>query len=530
MTLLQVRNLSIQFHGSDTPTVHQLSFDIEKGKTTALVGESGSGKSITALSLLRLNPALWYPEGEILFEEKNLLQAPEKALQRLRGNRIGMIFQEPMTALNPLHNINKQLREALTLHQPRLSRKEQASRIMTALEEVGLSHLQKRLHHYPHQLSGGERQRLMIAMAVINRPALLIADEPTTALDVTTQSKIMDLLQELQLKYEMSLLLITHDLHIVRDIASQVVVMQKGRAVEMATTQQLFKTPRHPYTQTLLASRHAAFAESITTEDRPDTLSCSRLTVSYKAASGFQLRRPPQKQIIPETNLTVKAGETLGIVGESGSGKTTLGLALARLIPSEGDIIFQRQAINGFSTTAMRPLRHHLQFVFQDPFSSLNPRMTIGQIIMEGLEIHHPIITAEEKKRQVETILRQVELEADVAPRYPHEFSGGQRQRINIARAMILNPACVIFDEPTSALDITLQTQIIHLLKQFQAERRMSYIFISHDIHVIQSISHHLMVLKNGKVVEYGRTKEVLSTPQHAYTQTLIQASGICDE
>ena len=336
MTLLHVDNLSIQFAGSPGPTVRNLSFEIEKGKTTALVGESGSGKSITALSILKLNPALIYPEGGIWFEEKNLIQANEKNLRHIRGNAISMIFQEPMTALNPLHTLGKQLREIIILHQPHLSHAEIQTRILTSLEEVGLPHLATRLHHYPHQLSGGERQRIMIAMAIANRPALLIADEPTTALDVTTQTKIMDLLKELQAKYSMAILLISHDLHIVRDIADKVVVMQQGRAVEIAPTEILFEKPEHPYTQKLLASQHASFPDSSPSSDAPIVISCAKLSISYRRSDGFSLRRQSPIEIAKDISFSVKSGETLGIVGESGSGKTTIGLALARLIASEG--------------------------------------------------------------------------------------------------------------------------------------------------------------------------------------------------
>jgi microcin C transport system ATP-binding protein len=526
MTLLTLENLSVQFRGAPTPTVRNLSLGVAKGKTTAIVGESGSGKSITALSILGLNSATTCPEGRIMFDGQDLTRAKESELRRIRGNAISMIFQEPMTALNPLHTIGKQLREILVLHQPTISKSEIASRITTLLEEVGLDYVNNRLNDYPHQLSGGERQRIMIAMAIANQPALLIADEPTTALDVTTQAKIIALLTELQQKYGMSLLIITHDLHLVKHIADRVVVMKEGTAVEQGDAKTLFTTPAHPYTQALLAATHASTPAPYDASAE-EILSCHELSVSYAKAQGFSFRRLPPKIAVKPLSLTIRAGETLGIVGESGSGKTTLGLALARLISSEGRIVFQGQSLETLSGRDLRPIRSRLQFVFQDPFSSLNPRMNIGQIIAEGLNLHAPDLIRAEKDSRVSDILEKVGLEASMANRYPHEFSGGQRQRINIARAMILRPACVIFDEPTSALDITLQTQIIGLLKSFQTKQRLSYLFISHDIHAIQSISHHIIVLKDGDVVENGAAADVLTNPQHPYTQSLIHASGL---
>ncbi len=524
MTLLAIDNLSIRFHGTEAPTVKGISFTVEAGKTTAIVGESGSGKSITAQAILSLNPATTCPEGRILFQDRNLLEISEAGLCRVRGQDITMIFQEPMTALNPLHTVRKQLTEILTIHHPERGKEEVEKRIHELLDEVGLSYLSERLSHYPHQLSGGERQRVMIAMAIANHPALLIADEPTTALDVSTQSTIIALLQQLQQKHNMALLLITHDLHLVEHIADQVVVMQSGEVREQGSAERIFFQPEHGYTKALLAAQHATDPAPIT-QKAQELVSCRDLSVTYQRSQGLWAKQKEVTTALKPLTLSLTTGQTLGIVGESGSGKTTLGLALARLIASKGDILFEGRNISNQTGRQLLALRQRLQFVFQDPFSSLNPRMNIASIIGEGLNVHYPELTPQQRQQKIHTIMTRVGLEPDMAERYPHEFSGGQRQRISIARAMILEPACVIFDEPTSALDITLQTQIIALLKEFQQRQHISYVFISHDIQAIQSISHQVLVLKQGEVVERGRTQQIMEHPEHPYTQTLIAAS-----
>lgn len=528
MKLLDIQNLYVQFTSSDAATVHNLSFTIKQGETTALVGESGSGKSITALSILGLNPATHCPSGEILFEGEDILRMDDTSRRGLRGNAISFVFQEPMTALNPLHMIGKQLAEIITLHQP--DKKAHIGDISRSLlEEVGLEHLVNRLHHYPHQLSGGERQRVMIAMAIANRPALLIADEPTTALDVTTQTKIIELLKRLQKKHNMAILLITHDLHLVKHIAHNIVIMKDGRAVEQGAVANIFKAPEHHYTQSLMQATHT-HPPLAGNKNSETILTAEDLSVYYKLSQGFSLRKAKQTIALHPLSLSLRMGETLGVVGESGSGKTSLGLALARLLPSEGTIIFQGNNISKLQHKALRPVRQKLQFVFQDPFSSLNPRMTIGQIIAEGLLIHQPHMSQDEKLKHVHQIIEQVGLTKDMVNRYPHEFSGGQRQRINIARAMILKPACIIFDEPTSALDIALQIQIITLLKEFQQTLNISYVFISHDIASIRSISHQIMVMKEGRVIEVGDSDAVLNKPKQAYTRALINAANYNNE
>jgi microcin C transport system ATP-binding protein len=521
MSVLRVENLSIQFHGKANPTVQDISFTLERGKTTAIVGESGSGKSLTALSLLGLNHTAFHPTGDIFYEEQSLLTQPQ--WQKIRGKHITMVFQEPMTALNPLHSLRKQLRETIMLHQPTFTKEQCNARIEELCHEVELGYLKERLHNYPHQLSGGERQRMMIAMAIANNPDILIADEPTTALDVSTQAKIMELLRHLQQKYNMAILLITHDLHLVKEYASHVIVMQQGRIMEAAPTQQIFSAPHHPYTQELLAAIHTGEPAPLPAH-APLLLACDKLEVYYHKQQGFFSKKQASQALAP-TNFTLKQGETLGVVGESGSGKTSLGLALARLIPSQGNIVFQGRELHRFTAKELRHARSKLQFVFQDPFSSLNPRMNIEQIVTEGLHVHCPDLTAQQRSDRLEKTLLSVGLDMSMRDRHPHEFSGGQRQRINIARAMILRPACIIFDEPTSALDITLQTQIIHLLKNLQRDHHTSYIFISHDIRSIRNISHQLLVLQQGKVVEYGLANDVLQHPQHPYTQMLIQAA-----
>lgn len=525
MSLLRVTDLAVQFKDSDSPTVSGLSFEVDKGETTAIVGESGSGKSISALSILGLNHATYCPEGKIVFDNQNLLTLSEPLRQKLRGSAIGVIFQEPMTALNPLHSIEKQLSEPYRIHQPTLADVIVRDKMLALLDEVGLSYLKDRLNAYPHQLSGGERQRVMIAMAIANRPSLLIADEPTTALDVSLQSTIISLLRDLQHKHQMALLLITHDLHLVRGIADQVVVMQGGQAVESSEAIALFSDPQHPYTKKLLAAAHGSSPLPRSKNQQP-VISCDQLSVSYAKPRLFVSPQDTVEPVLNKMNLTVRKGETLGVVGESGSGKTTLGLALARLIGSQGRVIFQGTEISSLKAKQLRSIRAKLQFVFQDPFSSLNPRMNIDQIIGEGLHIHRELLAGRSIADCVIEVLESVGLDPQMKDRYPHEFSGGQRQRINIARAMVLKPDCVIFDEPTSALDMTLQIQIIDLLKSFQRDHGVAYVFISHDMHSIRSISHDIMVLKSGKIIEYSDADHIVNNPSDPYTRMLIEASN----
>jgi microcin C transport system ATP-binding protein len=523
MSLLDVKNLHVAFTGNEA-VVKGVSFHVEKGEMLALVGESGSGKSVTALSLMQLHDRqrVSYPAGSIQFNGREVLGLPEKELRELRGDDMAMIFQEPMSALNPLHTIGKQIAEMIRFHQP-LHEPEIRSRVQELLGLVGLDKLRGRLSAYPHELSGGERQRVMIAMALANNPHLLIADEPTTALDVTLQAQIIALLKELQKRLGLGILLITHDLTLVRHAADRVAIMRHGEIVEQGVTAQVFAKPTHSYTQHLLASEPSGQAVPLPAQTG-DTLVGHQVSVRYESKRGFF--QPAKVNIaLQPTDLKVHKGETVGIVGESGSGKTTLGLALLRLIRSSGSIAYQGTDISALSTRELRPLRRKLQFVFQDPFGSLNPRMNIGEIIAEGLSVHEPQLSHKQRKSRVIDILREVGLEPEMRNRYPHEFSGGQRQRINIARAMILGPELVVLDEPTSALDLSLQAQIIALLKEFQQRRQTSYLFISHDLRVIRAIAHRIIVMRQGKIVEEGTTDAIFSQPKHPYTRDLIRAA-----
>lgn len=523
MSLLDVTNLQVAFTGNE-PVVKGVSFHVEKGEMLALVGESGSGKSVTALSLMQLHDRqrVSYPAGSIQFNNRELLGLPERELRQLRGDDMAMIFQEPMSALNPLHTIGKQIAEMIRFHQP-LREPEIRVRVQELLGLVGLDKLRGRLSAYPHELSGGERQRVMIAMALANNPHLLIADEPTTALDVTLQAQIIALLKDLQKRLGLGILLITHDLTLVRHAADRVAIMRHGEIVEQGITAEVFAAPSHPYTRHLLASEPSGQAVPLPAQVG-DTLIGRQVSVRYESKRGFF--QPPIVNIaLHPTDLEVHKGETVGIVGESGSGKTTLGLALLRLIRSTGSIAYQGMDISALSTRELRPLRRKLQFVFQDPFGSLNPRMNIGEIIAEGLSVHEAQLSHKERKMRVIDILREVGLEPEMRNRYPHEFSGGQRQRINIARAMILEPELVVLDEPTSALDLSLQAQIIALLKEFQQRRQTSYLFISHDLRVIRAIAHRIIVMRQGMIVEEGPTEAIFSHPKHPYTQDLIRAA-----
>jgi microcin C transport system ATP-binding protein len=525
--LLSVRDLSVAFtqNGKTSLAVDRISFDIEQGETVALVGESGSGKSVTALSVLKLlaYPAASHPSGQILFGGKDLLSATEDELRGVRGNDVTMIFQEPMTSLNPLHVIEDQIGEVLKLHQG-MSSKAARARTLELLAQVGIRDAEKRLAAYPHQLSGGQRQRVMIAMALANQPRLLIADEPTTALDVTVQAQILELLADLKAKGGMSLLFITHDLGIVRKIADRVCVMTKGKIVETGRTADIFARPQHEYTRHLLAAEPKG-APPLSDPSSPIVMQGSDVKVWFPIKQGFLRRTVDYVKAVDGIDVTIRAGQTLGIVGESGSGKTTLGLALSRMISSEGVIRFGDKDINKFSFKDMRPLRREMQIVFQDPFGSLSPRMSVADIIAEGLLVHEPKFTAEKRDARVVEALNEVNLDPELRFRYPHEFSGGQRQRIAIARAMVLKPRFVMLDEPTSALDMSVQAQVVDLLRALQAKHQLAYLFISHDLKVVKALANDLVVMRNGKIVEYGPSAEIFRAPKTDYTKALMAAA-----
>ncbi|TIL36925.1 MAG: ABC transporter ATP-binding protein [Mesorhizobium sp.] len=525
--LLSVRDLSVAFaqEGRQSMAVDHISFDIAKGETVALVGESGSGKSVSALSVLKLlpYPAASHPSGKILFQGADLLAADEKALRRVRGNKITMIFQEPMTSLNPLHTIEQQIVEVLTLHQG-LGDRQAKARTLELLNEVGIREPEKRLDAYPHQLSGGQRQRVMIAMALANEPELLIADEPTTALDVTVQAQILELLAELKSRKGMSMLFITHDLGIVRKIADRVCVMTKGKIVETGPTKEIFANPQHSYTRHLLAAEPKGKPPAANAAARP-VMTGQDIKVWFPIKKGFFRHTVDNVKAVDGIDVTVRAGQTLGVVGESGSGKTTLGLALARMISSTGTIQFNGRDINELSFNAMRPLRRELQIVFQDPFGSLSPRMSVSEIIEEGLKIHEPKLSPDERDKRIVDVLGEVGLDSATRNRYPHEFSGGQRQRIAIARAMVLNPRFVMLDEPTSALDMSVQAQVVDLLRSLQAKHDLAYLFISHDLKVIRALANDVIVMRNGRIVEAGASEQIFERPQTDYTKALISAA-----
>ncbi|RWE58259.1 ABC transporter ATP-binding protein [Mesorhizobium sp.] len=525
--LLSVRDLSVAFaqEGRQSMAVDHISFDIAKGETVALVGESGSGKSVSALSVLKLlpYPAASHPSGKILFQGADLLATDEKALRRVRGNKITMIFQEPMTSLNPLHTIEQQIIEVLALHQG-LGDRQAKARTLELLNEVGIREPEKRLDAYPHQLSGGQRQRVMIAMALANEPELLIADEPTTALDVTVQAQILELLAELKSRKGMSMLFITHDLGIVRKIADRVCVMTKGKIVETGPTKDIFANPQHTYTRHLLAAEPKGKPPAANAAAKP-VMTGQDIKVWFPIKKGFFRRTFDNVKAVDGIDVTVRAGQTLGVVGESGSGKTTLGLALARMISSAGTIKFNGRDINELSFNAMRPLRRELQIVFQDPFGSLSPRMSVSEIIEEGLKIHEPKLSHDERDKRIVDVLGEVGLDPATRNRYPHEFSGGQRQRIAIARAMVLNPRFVMLDEPTSALDMSVQAQVVDLLRSLQAKHDLAYLFISHDLKVIRALANDVIVMRNGRIVEAGPSEQIFERPQTDYTKALISAA-----
>ena len=525
--LLEVRDLSIAFHqgGRTSLAVDRVSFSLERGRTLALVGESGSGKSVTALSIVKLLGATSasYPSGQVLYKGQDLLQANEEALRKVRGAEITMVFQEPMTSLNPLHPIARQIGEILELHGMG-GASERRTRTIELLEEVGIPDPANRLDAYPHQLSGGQRQRVMIAMALANRPDLFIADEPTTALDVTVQAQILRLLKDLQAKRGMAMLFITHDLGIVRKIADDVCVMQRGKIVEAGPTEEVFRAPQHPYTQALLAAEPKG-KPPVADPTAAPVLTGDNIRVWFPIKRGFFRRTIGHVKAVDGISLTVRAGQTVGVVGESGSGKTTLGLALLRLIRSEGPIAYLGQRIDGFDARQMRPLRRDMQVVFQDPYGSLSPRMSVAEIVEEGLAIQSPQLHWRERREIVAKALFDTGLDPAAMDRYPHEFSGGQRQRIAIARAMALEPRFVVLDEPTSALDMSVQAQIVDLLRDLQKRRNLAYMFISHDLKVVRALATDLIVMRHGKVVESGPAAEIFAAPASDYTRALFAAA-----
>ncbi|BCS44239.1 MULTISPECIES: ABC transporter ATP-binding protein [Pseudomonas] len=518
--LIEIRDLSVAFSGQKV--VSNLSLDVRRGECLALVGESGSGKSVTAHSILQLLPHNGtLTTGSITYRGQQLVGADQRTLRELRGNRIAMIFQEPMTSLNPLHSVARQIGETLLLHRG-ISGREAQKRIVELLEMVGIQQPEKRLKAYPHELSGGQRQRVMIAMALACEPELLVADEPTTALDVTVQRKILLLLKELQQRLDMSLLLISHDLNLVHSVAQRVCVMRAGEIVEQSDCKSLFKSPQHPYSRLLLDAEPAG--EPLPRDTRETVLQVDNLKVWFSLTGGILRRHKEYLKAVDDISLSIERGKTLGIVGESGSGKSTLGQAILRLLESRGGIRFRGQALDGLSQKKMRPWRKEMQVVFQDPYGSLSPRMSVAQIISEGLEVHSQFAPA---KCDAEVIraLEEVGIDLQSRHRYPHEFSGGQRQRIAIARALVLKPALILLDEPTSALDRTVQKQIVALLRELQEKHGLTYLFISHDLAVVKALAHDVIVVKDGKVVERGASHDVFESPQHPYTQELLAAA-----
>jgi microcin C transport system ATP-binding protein len=526
-TLLSVEDLSVAFHqeGRTIPAVERISFEIREGETVALVGESGSGKSVSAMSVLKLlpYPAASHPSGRIVFDGKDLLSANEKELRRVRGNDITMIFQEPMTSLNPLHSIEKQIAEILALHQG-VRDSDARPVVVDLLRQVGIRDPEKRLDAFPHQLSGGQRQRVMIAMALANRPKLLIADEPTTALDVTVQAQILELLKTLKDRHGMAMLFITHDLGIVRKFADRVCVMTKGKIVETGPTAEIFANPQHAYTQHLLAAEPKGTAPE-TNDAAPIVLEGEDVKVWFPIKKGFLRRTVDHVKAVDGIDLKLRAGQTLGVVGESGSGKTTLGLALTRLISSQGRIAFVGKDIGAYSFKQMKPLRNRMQVVFQDPYGSLSPRMSIAEIVAEGLAIHEPKLSPEDRDSRVAEALQEVGLDPATRWRYPHEFSGGQRQRVAIARAMVLKPRFVMLDEPTSALDMSVQAQVVDLLRDLQRQHDLAYLFISHDLKVVRALANEVIVMRLGKVVERGQSQQIFDAPREDYTRALMAAA-----
>ena len=520
--VLAVENLQVAFRGA--PVVHGVSFDVRPGETVALVGESGSGKSVTALSCLRLlTVGGSNPSGRVRLDGVEVLSAKEGELRRLRGGVAGMVFQEPMTSLNPLHSIGRQVAEAITLHRP-LRGAALQEEVRRLLRRAGLAALESRLDAFPHQLSGGQRQRVMIAVALANDPKLLIADEPTTALDVTVQAQILDLLDQLKRESGMAMLLITHDLGIVRRHADRVVVMQNGVAVEQGETASVIADPRHPYTRMLLNAQPHGGPAPVAARARM-VLDARDIRVRFPVRRGLMRRVVSEVRAVDGVSLAIRRGETLGVVGESGSGKTTLGLTVLQLERGEGSVRLEGERIDGLGRRALQPLRRSMQVVFQDPFGSLSPRMTVADIVAEGLAVHEPALSRAEREARVADVLREVGLDPGSAHRYPHEFSGGQRQRISIARALVLRPKLVVLDEPTSALDVSVQAQVVELLRELQARHGLAYLFISHDLRVVRAMAHRILVMKDGRVVESGETEQVMSAPREDYTRVLMAAA-----
>jgi microcin C transport system ATP-binding protein len=524
--LVEIKDLSVSF-GEDwweVKAVKHVSFTIGRGETVALVGESGSGKSVTALSIMQLLPYPYahHPSGSIIFDGEEVVGADDAKMRHLRGDRVAMIFQEPMTSLNPLHTIEKQVGEVMQLHKG-LTREQARARVIELLNLVGLPEAEKRIGAYPHQLSGGQRQRVMIAMALANEPDLLIADEPTTALDVTIQAQILKLLEELKAKLGMSMLVITHDLNLVRRFADRVCVMTDGEIVEQGETEKIFTSPQHRYTQHLLAAEPKG-EPTPAPDDAPIVIAADDLKVWFPIKRGVLRRVVGYIKAVDGVSVAIREGHTVGVVGESGSGKTTLALGLLRLEKSHGPIRFDGREISGLGWSELRPLRAEMQIVFQDPYASLSPRMTVGQIIEEGLRVHD-MGTQAERRQWIQEMLAEVGLEPEMADRYPHEFSGGQRQRIAIARAMILKPRFVVLDEPTSALDMSVQAQIVDLLRELQDRYSLAYMFISHDLRVVRALADDMIVMKDGKVVEQGKAKVIFEQPKEAYTRALMKAA-----
>ncbi len=526
-SLIKVENLSVDFAGADGVfhAVKNVGFEIKRGETMALVGESGSGKSVTALSVMQLlpYPLASHPSGSITFEGEELVGKDDKFMRRIRGDKIGMIFQEPLTALNPLHTIEKQIGEILRLHQG-MGKQQARDRTLALLDLVGLPQLKTRLGAYPHELSGGQRQRVMIAMALANNPALLIADEPTTALDVTVQAQILELLQDLKDRLNMALLLITHDLSIVEKMADHIGVMQHGELVEQGSTKDIFEAPQHPYTKRLLAAQPRGYAKA-KDDNAPVLMEGKQVHVHFPKTKTFFGKPKDVVKAVDNIDIVIKKGHTLGVVGESGSGKSTLGLALLKLQQSGGSITFNSQDITGLNRKSMRAFRSKMQIVFQDPFGSLSPRMSVGRIIGEGLELHRQDLTKDERETLIIKALESVHMNPETRHRYPHEFSGGQRQRIAIARAMVLEPDFVVLDEPTSALDVSVQAEIVDLLRELQEKHDLTYLFISHDLRVVRALAHGILVMKDGKIVESGTAAQIFDAPRENYTKALIDAA-----
>ncbi len=526
-SLISIQNLSVDFRSSDNivHAVRNVSFDIAEGQSVALVGESGSGKSVTALSVLNLHDTsqVSYPTGRIFYQDEDLLLKNDRELRKVRGRDISMIFQEPMTSLNPVYPIARQMTESIMLHQ-QVNRQQALQRAIEMLDRVGIPDPQRHINSFPHMMSGGQRQRVMIAMALACNPRLLIADEPTTALDVTIQKQILELIKDLQSEFNMSVLMITHDLNLVKHYSDYVCVMNQGEIVEKNQVTELFSDPQHVYTKKLLSAEPEQHINSID-NSADELIRGDDMRVYFPVTKGFFKRKIGEVKAVDQVSLNLFTGETLGIVGESGSGKTTLCMALLKLQEAQGEILFDGSRLDKMSESSVRPLRKEFQVVFQDPYSSLSPRMTIEQIVGEGLKIHFPELSPVRRREKIIKVLEEVGLDETALWRYPHEFSGGQRQRIAIARVIILEPKLILLDEPTSALDVSVQKQVLELLAALQKKYQLSYLFISHDLKVIRSISHRVLVMQHGKLVEQGETEQIFKQPQQQYTRELLNAS-----